>query len=150
MYRSPYCISGRKVRFAVVGCGRISGSHFKSIREHQARAELVAVCDIGPETLRRAVSQEQVPGYESLTQMLRDSDADVVALCTPSGLHPQQAIEIAGAGRHVMTEKPMATRLSDGRRMVQACDIEGVHLFVVKQNRLNATLQLLKSAIASS
>jgi UDP-N-acetyl-2-amino-2-deoxyglucuronate dehydrogenase len=147
MHRSPYCITDRKVRFAVVGCGRISGNHFKSIREHHADAELVAVCDIDPDALKRASSDEKVPGFESMTQMLRNSDADVVALCTPSGLHPQQAVEIAGAGRHVMTEKPMATRLSDGRRMVQACDTEGVHLFVVKQNRLNATLQLLKSAI---
>src|SRR4029079_18288100 len=50
-------------------------------------------------------------------------------------------------GRHVMTEKPMATRWQDGKRMVHACDLAGVHLFVVKQNRRNATLQLLKRAV---
>ena len=46
-----------------------------------------------------------------------------------------------------MTEKPMATRWRDGKRMVHACDQAGVHLFVVKQNRRNATLQLLKRAV---
>jgi UDP-N-acetyl-2-amino-2-deoxyglucuronate dehydrogenase len=62
-------------------------------------------------------------------------------------LHASQAITVAQAGRHVMTEKPMATRWLDGKRMVQACDAAGVYLFVVKQNRRNPTLQLLKRAV---
>jgi len=66
---------------------------------------------------------------------------------TPSGLHPRQTIEIARSGRHVLTEKPMATKWEDGLRMVRACEDAGVHLFVVKQNRRNATLQLLKQAV---
>jgi UDP-N-acetyl-2-amino-2-deoxyglucuronate dehydrogenase len=68
-------------------------------------------------------------------------------LCTPSGLHPQQAILAARAGCHVMTEKPMATRWSDGLQMVRECDAAGVHLLVVKQNRRNSTLQLLKRTL---
>jgi UDP-N-acetyl-2-amino-2-deoxyglucuronate dehydrogenase len=75
------------------------------------------------------------------------SKADVVVLATPSGLHPAQAIEAARAGFDVMTEKPMATRWSDGLAMVRACDEAGVRLFVVKQNRRNQTLQLLKQAV---
>jgi predicted dehydrogenase len=82
-----------------------------------------------------------------MTDMLKASTADLVVLTTPSGLHPGQAIEIAESGRHVMTEKPMATRWHDGLRMVKACDDAGVRMFVVKQNRRNATLQLLKRAV---
>ena len=70
-----------------------------------------------------------------------------MVLATPSGLHPMQAIQAAEAGRHVVTEKPMATRWPDGLKMVEACDRAGVGLFVVKQNRLNPTLQLLKRAV---
>ncbi len=55
---------------------------------------------------------------------------------------------MAQAGRHVVTEKPMATRWEDGKRMVEACDKAGVQLFVVKQNRLNPTVRLVKRAIA--
>ena len=62
-------------------------------------------------------------------------------------LHPDQAIEIAASGRHVVTEKPMATRWHDALRMVKACDDANVRLFVVKQNRSNPTLQLLKKAV---
>jgi UDP-N-acetyl-2-amino-2-deoxyglucuronate dehydrogenase len=79
--------------------------------------------------------------------MLDSCDADAFILTTPSGLHSSQAVEIARAGRHVVTEKPMATRWEDGKKMVSACDDAGVRLFVVKQNRRNATLQLLKKAI---
>ena len=150
MKRAPRVIADRKIKFAVVGCGRISANHFGSIVEHKDHAELVAVCDIDPAALSEITAKSDVKGYSSLTDLLLHSDAEVVALCTPSGLHPQQAVEIARAGRHVMTEKPMATRLADGKRMVHDCDAAGVHLFVVKQNRLNPTLQLLKSAIANN
>jgi UDP-N-acetyl-2-amino-2-deoxyglucuronate dehydrogenase len=74
-------------------------------------------------------------------------DCDLVVLSTPSGLHANQAIRAAGAGKHVVTEKPMATRWQDAKRMVAACDSAGVRLFVVKQNRRNSTLQVLKRAI---
>jgi UDP-N-acetyl-2-amino-2-deoxyglucuronate dehydrogenase len=70
-----------------------------------------------------------------------------VVIATPSGLHSQQAQEVAAAGLDVMTEKPMATRWADGVAMVRACDDAGVRLFVVKQNRRNRTLQLLKQAV---
>ena len=86
-------------------------------------------------------------GHSSLTELLARTSADCVILTTPSGLHPGQAIEVAESNRHVITEKPMATRWKEGLRMVEACDRAGVHLFVVKQNRRNATLQLLKKAI---
>ena len=69
---------------------------------------------------------------------------DLVVLATPSGLHPCQVIAAAEAGVHVCTEKPMATRWADGLAMVNACDAAGVRLFVVKQNRFNSTLQLIK------
>ncbi len=140
-------ITHRKPRFAVVGCGRISQKHFDALEKHADRAELVAVCDNQSERLAAAVETTGASGYQSLSEILSETDTDVVVLTTPSGLHPNQAIQIAETGRHVMTEKPMATRWQDGVRMVEACDKAGVHLFVVKQNRRNATLQLLKRAV---
>jgi len=140
-------ITSRKIRFALVGCGRIAAKHFESIDKHSAHAELVAVCDTDPAALERAVSSTGAAGFRSLTELLAGSSADVIILATPSGLHASQTIEAAEAGRHVVTEKPMATRWSDGQAMVHACDEAGVQLFVVKQNRRNATIQLLKRAV---
>jgi UDP-N-acetyl-2-amino-2-deoxyglucuronate dehydrogenase len=147
MINSHGAIIERKIRIALVGCGRIAQKHFEAIESHRERIELVAVCDTDRAALEPAVSRTGARGFESLTSLLADSDADVVVLCTPSGQHPAQTIQIAAAGRHVITEKPMATRWADGKRMVEACDAASVRLFVVKQNRRNPTLQLLKRAV---
>ena len=144
-------VQGRKVRFALIGCGRIAQNHIQAIERHAERAELVAVCDNDPAALQAAEARTGARGFASLTALLAaqaELQADCVVLTTPSGLHPRQAIEAAAAGLDVMTEKPMATRWQDGLAMVKACDDAGVRLFVVKQNRRNSTLQLLKRAVA--
>jgi UDP-N-acetyl-2-amino-2-deoxyglucuronate dehydrogenase len=140
-------ITGRKIRMAIVGCGRISKNHFGSIEKHSENLELAAICDIIPKTLEEYQTRYQVPGYRDLVDMLQQEQIDMVALCTPSGIHPEQAVIASRHKVHVMTEKPMATRWQDGVRMVRACDDAGVRLFVVKQNRRNTTLQLLKRAV---
>jgi UDP-N-acetyl-2-amino-2-deoxyglucuronate dehydrogenase len=145
MHREP--IRDRKVRFALVGCGRIAANHLASIAQHGQRCELVDVCDVDSAALEAAAAKTGARPHRELGGLLSSTNCDCVVLTTPSGLHSAQAIEVAGTGRHVMTEKPMATRWKDGLAMVDACDRAGVHLFVVKQNRSNATLQLLKSAI---
>lgn len=144
---APYPIVDRPIRFALVGCGRIAASHVDALRQHAARAQLVAVCDNRADALATAAAQTGAAPYASLDALLDGSDADVVVLATPSGLHPRQAMRAAQAGRHVVTEKPMATKWDEGMQMVRACRDAGVKLFVVKQNRLNPTLQRLKSAI---
>jgi UDP-N-acetyl-2-amino-2-deoxyglucuronate dehydrogenase len=145
--RSFPIVVGRKIRIAVVGCGRISSNHFSAIEQHTESAELVDVCDTNPDALERAVARTGAKGHVNIADMLESTLADLIVLATPSGLHPEQAVQCALSGRHVMTEKPMATRWHDGLRMVKACDEANVRLFVVKQNRLNATLQLLKNAV---
>jgi len=140
-------IENRKIRIAIVGCGRISKNHFSSIEKHNDNLELVAVCDNDKAILEGFQQQYKVPGYLRLETMLESEQIDVVALCTPSGIHADQAATAASYGVNVITEKPMATRWQDGVRMVKACDNAGVRLLVVKQNRRNATLQLLKRAV---
>lgn len=144
-FKNP--ILGRRIRVGLVGCGRISEKHFEAIRQHQKNIELVAVCDNDTNRLEEATKKYGVTGYLRLDDLLEKSSADLVVLATPSGLHAEETIRIARASKHVMTEKPMATRWKDGLRMVQACDDAGVRLFVVKQNRHNPTLRLLKRAI---
>jgi UDP-N-acetyl-2-amino-2-deoxyglucuronate dehydrogenase len=144
MYSS---ITDRKLRIAVVGCGRISKNHFASIEKHSDQLELVAVCDSNRQTLHEHQTLYGVPGYQRIEEMLKNEVIDLVVLCTPSGLHSDQAILAAQYKVNVVTEKPMATRWQDGLRMVKACDENRVRLFVVKQNRRNTTLQLLKRAV---
>ena len=140
-------INDKKIRMAIVGCGRISKNHFCSIQKHQDNIELVSICDVRQAVLSEHESTYKVKGYLNLSDMLKNEELDLVAICTPSGTHADQTELCAKYGVNVMTEKPMATSWKDGIRMVESCEKEGVRLFVVKQNRKNATLQLLKRAL---
>ncbi len=136
-----------KIRIALVGCGRISNNHFQSIEAHKDKMTLVALCDNDQPKLRNFEKKFKVNTYLSLDELLINEELDVVSICTPSGLHSLQTQKCAEKGVNVITEKPMATSWQDGLNMVKACDDAGVHLFVVKQNRHNPTLQFLKRAI---
>ena len=141
-------ITDRNIRFALVGCGRIAKNHFESMKKHGEEAELVAVCDINDAALEAAQSATRGRGLLALRGPARE-----VRCRRGRARHAERPASRAGdpdgreGRRHVMTEKPMATRWQDGKRMVAACDAAGVRLFVVKQNRRNATLQLLKRAV---
>jgi UDP-N-acetyl-2-amino-2-deoxyglucuronate dehydrogenase len=138
--------SEKKFRIALIGCGRISKNHFEAIDQIDG-LELVAVCDSDAERAAQAGTQWRVQHYTSYEKMLKDSKADIITIATPSGLHAEQGIAAANAGKHVVMEKPMAISLTGADSLVHACDKAGVQLFVVKQNRLNPPVQLLKSAV---
>ena len=157
-------ITGRRIRIAIVGCGRISRNHILAIASHHERAELVAICDSQPDLLQQAqkivaetakehsgaaTSPVSFATYTNFLDAVKAGSVqvDLVVLATPSGLHSKQVILAANAGLNVCTEKPMATRWADGVAMVKACDEAGVRLFVVKQNRFNSTLQLVKRQV---
>jgi UDP-N-acetyl-2-amino-2-deoxyglucuronate dehydrogenase len=130
----------------LVGCGRISRNHFDAIGAVDG-LNLVAVADIDAERARSAGEKHGVRSFTSLDEMLKGAPVDIVAVCTPSGLHAAQGVQVARAGKHVITEKPMAISLTQADELIRATDDAGVQLFVVKQNRLNPPIQLLKRAI---
>lgn len=146
-YIAPDLITDRSIRFGVVGCGRIAKNHFNALKEHSNRATIEAVCDTDAQALADAVKETGAKGYGSIEAMLAESEVDVAVLTTPSGVHPLHSRLSSQAGRHVLTEKPMATQYEDGVAMVKAAEAAKKQLFVVKQNRKNATLQLLKRTI---
>jgi UDP-N-acetyl-2-amino-2-deoxyglucuronate dehydrogenase len=134
------------VRVALVGCGRISRNHVEAI-DRVDGLELVAVADSDAARAEAIATERGIPAFGSLEAMLAGVPSDLVSICTPSGLHPAHGIVAAQTGRHVLTEKPMAISLAAADELVQACDAAGVQLFVVKQNRLNPPIQLLRRAI---
>jgi len=132
---------------ALIGCGRISGKHLESITQLTDDLKLVAVCDIIEERAKNAGEKYGVDWYTDYQKMLDRDDIDVVSICTQSGLHPEHGIAAAKRGIHVVAEKPMAITLEGADQLIHTCDQEKVQLFVVKQNRLNTTMQLLKRAV---
>lgn len=135
------------IRLGLIGCGRISKNHFESIKQIE-EAQFVTCCDIIEERAQEAKEKYHLEScYTDYIEMLDNEKLDAVAICTPSGIHPQIGIEVAKRKINVLTEKPMAINIKDADTLIKACDKYKVHLFVVKQNRLNATMQLLKNAI---
>ena len=136
----------RNFRISLVGCGRISRNHVDAISRIDG-LELVAASDEDAERAKSVAEPLGIPWFTSYEKMLDDVESDIVSICTPSGLHPAQGVLAANSGRHVVTEKPMAISLKAADELVQACDKKHVHLFVVKQNRLNEPVKMLKKAV---
>jgi UDP-N-acetyl-2-amino-2-deoxyglucuronate dehydrogenase len=136
-----------KIKFGLIGCGRISKNHFESISQIED-SEIITCADCIEERAKTAAETYGVNSYYTdYIEMLDKEELDAVIICTPSGMHPDMGIEAAKRGLHVVTEKPMGIRLEDADNLIKACDHHHVQLFVVKQNRLNTTMQLLKRAI---
>ncbi|MCP4152044.1 MAG: Gfo/Idh/MocA family oxidoreductase [bacterium] len=138
-----------KLRFAMVGCGRILRKHAGSLTGHlKEDAEMVAVCDIKPQRAKEAGEKYGVPYFTSYDEMLKTVETDVVTILTESGNHAVHTIDIVKKYRkHIVVEKPMALLLDDADKMIRACDEAGVKLFVVKQNRYNLPVMKLKEAM---
>ncbi|MBY0545636.1 MAG: Gfo/Idh/MocA family oxidoreductase [Gammaproteobacteria bacterium] len=140
-------ITDRPIKIAVVGYGHIAKKHIQAIEAFPNDLLLTGIAEPNSAALEQAVAEHKTTGYRDLSELLSKSNADIVTVCTPSGLHAKQTIAIANHKKHIICEKPMAIRWRDGLDMIKACDDHHVHLFVVKQNRANPTLDILKQAI---
>lgn len=136
------------MKFAIVGCGRISKKHIDAIISIKD-AELVALCDIEIDKAKKQSEYaDNVNYYASYDDMLEKEDVDVVNILTPSGLHAEHTIDIVKKyKKNIIVEKPMALKLEDTDAMIRACDENGVRLFVVKQNRYNLPVMKLREAV---
>jgi len=136
--------------FALVGCGRIAQKHAEILANGMINnARLVAVSDAAPERAAKMADRYKVPSFVDMHEMMRsmDSQIDVVSVLTESGNHAKHAIELSRYRKHLVVEKPMALTLSDADAMIRACDLAGIKLFVVKQNRYNRPVIKLREAM---
>lgn len=140
------------LNFALIGCGRISKKHAENLGEGRiANAKLAAVCDIVPEKAKFWGEKYKVPWYSDMHEMLRSmgTKIDVLNVLTPSGSHAENVIDLAPYKKHIVVEKPMALTVSDADKMIEACKLSGIKLFVVKQNRFNPPVVKMREAIES-
>jgi predicted dehydrogenase len=112
-------------------------------------ARLVAVSRSNPARVEETAAQFGVPCLAVVQALLARDDVDAVCICTPSGVHAEQAIAAARAGKHVLVEKPMALTLADADAMIAACAGAGVLLGVALQRRTEPDFQRLQAAIAA-
>ena len=142
--------SSKPLSFAIVGCGRIAVRHCQLLGEGAIPgAKLVAVCDAVHAKAKIFADKYDIPAFDDMHQMMRQAQPDVVVVLTESGNHARDVLALAGYGKHIIVEKPMALTLQDADAMIRACDQAGIKLFVVKQNRFNVPVVKLREAVES-
>lgn len=147
-----------KLKFAIIGCGRISYKHIEALVQNKEEATLVAVCDViqgnavaKKNEYEKNMSQElNINVYADYKEMLDKEQIDVVTIATESGYHPEIAIYCMNKCKHVIVEKPMALSMEDADKMIECAKINNVKLCVSHQNRFNQPIQQLREAIESN
>jgi len=139
---------------ALIGCGRISFKHIEGFVDNANKLKLTALCDpIKKRAEEKAGEyQKKIPDaniavYEDYREMLTKQKPDIVTIATESGKHKEIAIACLEAGCHVICEKPMALSVKDADKMIAAAKKNKRKLAVCFQNRFNAPVQKLRTAL---
>lgn len=143
-----------KIRFGILGCGRISSKHVNALINIKEEAELVAVYDIVEDLAvdkknqyESKVEDSNVKVYKDYNEFINDENIDVVTIATISGYHAKQAIDCLNHGKHVLIEKPMALTLEDADKIIKLGREKNKKVCVSHQNRFIPAIQKLKRAI---
>ncbi|RYX85433.1 Gfo/Idh/MocA family oxidoreductase [bacterium] len=138
-----------KFNIAVIGCGGVSSMHFEGFARHSDRVEVVAVCD--PFEGNRAQAQQKygvAQGFATVEELIAGADFTVAVVCTPTNVREAVVAQLAAAGKHILVEKPFASSLEEGERMVEECEKNGVLLAVDQNFRYHFPFHLAKQQIA--
>lgn len=108
-----------KIRTAIIGVGKVSHLHAKALM-NQKQAEFTAVYSREILKAKDFASQYNVKAYSDIEEMIRDSEIDLVTICTPHPVHKDSVLKAINAGAHVLVEKPLASTLEDCDRMIAA------------------------------
>ncbi len=135
------------MKYALIGCGRISPNHIRAALDNGL--EVVALCDLDAdkmEQVAKAVSG-QVARYTDYRRLLAETDAQIVAIATDSGMHAELSLAAIAAGKHVLIEKPIALSMADARKICKAAKESHVTVGVCHQNRFNLAVMQLRQAL---
>lgn len=131
----------------IIGLGSISKVHLAALKELD-KARIVAVCDINEEKLNAVAKDTGAKAYTDWHALLQDEKIDIVHVLTPHYLHAPMSIEALKAGKHVLSEKPMASELDAALEMIRTAKNAKGSLNIIFQNRYNASTVELKRIIA--
>jgi predicted dehydrogenase len=136
-----------RVQAGLIGCGKIATIHAMALNLLE-EAEFVACCDIEEARARHVAQTYNVPNvFTDATALVRSGLVDAVLVCTPHPAHADAVVAAAEAGVHVLCEKPIAARLEDADRMIEACEQAGVTFGVIFQRRFWPAAQRIRQAI---
>ncbi len=131
---------------AIIGCGMISKIHLAALREIP-ESRICGVWSRKPETTKRCADEYGIRAYESFQAVCDDSEVKIIILCTPPGLHVDQGLLAAAAGKHLIIEKPLDVDCGKGKKLVETYREKGLKLAVIYQNRYTKAARQVKAAM---
>ena len=143
----------KKLRYALIGCGRIAPNHIAACMNNADALELCAVCDPIEERMEEVLkplpenARSLVRRYTDYREMLAKEQPELCALATESGKHAAIGLDVLRAGSSVIIEKPIALSLADARMLIEEADRRGLKLCACHQNRFNKSIRKIRSAV---
>jgi len=139
------------LKIAILGAGAISDSHIQAYRKSKDLAQVVALVDLFPDKALEKAAQLGLKAkvFKDWHELLKGCDFDAASVCLPPFEHAPATVALLRAGKHVLTEKPMATCLQECDDMLSAARASGRLLGVVAQNRFKAPMMKLKRVLES-
>jgi len=136
----------KKFRTAIIGCGKVGNFHAHAYTQ-SPYSEFVAVCSRNAENAQRLADKYGVKAYTDIETMIRESQVEVVSICTPHRAHAASAIKAADCGVHILCEKPLATKLKDCDAIIEAAERNHVQLGTICQRRFYEPCMRVHKAI---
>ncbi len=136
----------QKIRFALIGCGAIANKHMIAINRLD-NAEVIGAYDIDSNVAKAFGEKNSIPAFTDVEEMIERTEPNVINILTPSGIHAENVLSLIRFNKHFVVEKPLALRLDQIDRIVEECDVNGIKIFVVQQNRFNPPIQKLREAL---
>lgn len=139
------------MKYALIGCGRISTNHIKAVLNNGL--ELAAVCDIVPAHMEELLKKhdlqndDRIKRYTDYKEMIEQIQPELVSIATESGLHAEIALFCIDHGVHVIIEKPMAMNMKDADEIIRRAEETGVKVAACHQNRFNIAVQKMRKAL---
>lgn len=139
------------MKYALIGCGRISTNHVKAVMNNNL--EFTAVCDIVPEHMEAVLEKNGLQGnvsikrYTDYKKMIAENDLELVGIATESGIHAEIALYCIDHGINVIIEKPMAMNMKDAEEIIRRSEEKGVKVSACHQNRFNVAVQEMRKAL---
>ena len=139
------------MKYALIGCGRISTNHIKAALNN--RLEIVAVCDVITEHMEALLEKHdlaqsrQIRKYTDYKELIAETKPELISIATESGKHAEIALYCIEHGIHVIIEKPMAMSIQDADAIIQKAEEKGVKVSACHQNRFNIAVQKMRQAL---
>lgn len=141
------------MRYALIGCGRISTNHIKAAVNN--KLEIVGVCDILPEKMEELLEKHELKNdnsihrYTDYKELVAAEKPELISIATESGNHAEIALYCIEAGINVIIEKPMAMSIEDANKIIDLAEKKHVKVSACHQNRFNVAVQELRKAVES-